>query len=138
MIYINQTSYSGISVLIKNGKVFIDGNEVTSDGKQINIKVEGDIDSINVDCCEKIEVSGSVKNLSATSGDVICGDITNDVKTTSGDIECKNVNGNINTTSGDVKGFGDVSGSIQTLSGDVNCGNVSGNIKTMSGDIKHK
>ncbi len=121
-ITINGKSYVGKSVTIVNGKVIVNGNEVTpEDSKTITINVEGDIDELNVDACEKITVKGNVKNIQTSSGDIDCGNVTGGIQTSSGDIEC-----------------GDVGGSIQTSSGDVKCGTVGGNVRTNSGDIKHK
>ena len=138
MVIINDVSYAGRSVIIRNGKVIIDGQDVTPSGKEINIRVEGNIDSLRVDYCEKIDVTGSVGSLNSVAANVSCGDVSGGIETTSGDITCKNVNGNINTTSGDIKSEGAVTGSIETLSGDVECGNVGGKVETMSGDISHK
>lgn len=120
-IIINGKSYLGNSITINKNKVIIDGVDVTPDSKQIYINIENDIDKLDVDCCEKINVAGSVKSLRTTSGNVECGDVTGDIQTTSGDVEC-----------------GDVGGSIQTTSGDVKCEIVHGSVKTVSGNIKNK
>jgi hypothetical protein len=123
MIIINGKSYNGNSVSISNGKIIIDGNNVTPENaKQISIVVNGDIDNLNVDYCEKIEVAGNVATLQSTSGNV-------DVK---GDAN------SIQTTSGDVDVEGNIKGSVTTMSGDVDCQNIGGTVKTMSGDIKYR
>ena len=108
MIKINGQSYSGRNITITNGKVIIDGKNLTPDGdtKEIKIAVQGDVDSINVDVCETIYVEGTVGQIKTSTGDV-------------------KVKGNI------------VAGNVKTMSGDVTCLNVSGDVKTMSGDIKH-
>lgn len=118
---INNNVQVGRSIVISNGKIIIDGKDVTPEGKTINISIEGDVDNISVDMCNKFEVKGNVNSIVSTSGDIECGDVTGNIECTSGDIECNNVGGNVETTSGDVK-----------------CGNVGGNVKTMSGDIKHR
>ena len=137
MIYVNHTSYNGKSVVVKNGKIWIDGQEVTSNEKQISIRVEGNVEKLDIDYCDKIDVTGSVGELSATSGNITCGNVTKGINTTSGDIKCGDVNGNISSTSGDVE-CKNVTGSVETLSGDVDCENISGKVSTMSGDIKYK
>jgi len=121
-ININGTKYQGSSVVIRNNKVIVNGKDVTPDTKVVNILVEGDVDKVSADYCEKIMVSGSAKTVQSTSGDIECGEVHGNIQTTSGDIECS----------------GNVGGSVQTVSGDVKCENVSGNVKTLSGDIKKR
>jgi hypothetical protein len=107
MIIINNKKYESVgqSISIINGKIVIDGNNVTPDTKKINIVVDGDIENIHVDYCESIKIKGNVSNgVNTTSGDVeIDGNVTGNVKTTSGDIRCNNVGGEISTISGNVK-----------------------------------
>ncbi len=122
-VKINQSIIgSGNSVIIKNGKIIVDGKDVTPDSKEISITIEGDIKELSVDSCQKISVNGNVDRLSSVSGDVEVG----------GNV----INGGIQSTSGDVDVSGNVTGDIKTVSGDVDCGDVSGSIKTVSGDIK--
>ena len=119
---INNNSYVGRSITITNGKVIIDGKDVTPDGKDINISIIGNIDDIKIDYCQKIEVKGDVGYLATMSGDIeISGNIKGSISATSGDIECGDVSGNVNSTSGDIK-----------------CGTVGGSVSTMSGDIRNK
>ena len=120
---INNQSYSGKSISITNGKVIIDGKDVTHEGKEINISVEGNIEKLECDYANEIDVIGIVGKLSNGSGDVnIKGEVEGDIKSGSGDIEIE----------------GNVSGGITTGSGDVKCGNVTGSVKTGSGDIKRR
>lgn len=121
MVNINGKSYAGRSVTVINGKVVIDGVDVTPDAKHIDIIVDGDIDKLNVDMCDKLMVKGNVNTLASTSADVECGDVTGSINTVSGDIECGNVGGSVTTTSGDVKAE-----------------NITGGVKTLSGDIKYR
>jgi len=103
-IRINNSTYSGNSIVITNGKVIIDGIDMTPDSKEINITVEGNIDALKVDVCNEIKVKGSVKNISTKSGDVeITGDVDGSIQTMSGDIDCGHVQGSISTMSGDIK-----------------------------------
>ena len=113
------TSKGNIS--ISGNKIIIDGADQTPDSKVINIQIDGDVQNLKVDYCERITISGNVGDLQTTSGDVECGNVNGDVTSTSGDIECNNVGRGVKTTSGDVK-----------------CGTVSGDVKTLSGDIKHR
>lgn len=97
-IKINETSFSGNNVIITNGRVIINGKEIKNTEKQINIVVEGDIDQLKADACDKISVVGSVKSISTQSGDV-----DGSISTMSGDVDCGMVNGSISTMFGDIK-----------------------------------
>lgn len=104
MIKINNKVYKGQSVTILNNKIMIAGNDVTPDSKDVNIVIEGNIESIKADTCNTISVTGSVGSISTMSGDVeIDGNISGSISTMSGDVDCNNVGGNISTMSGDIK-----------------------------------
>jgi len=70
MIIINNKTYSGNNIIVSNNKVIINGEDVTPDSKKIDIKVEGNIDKLNVDACNTVEVIGNVTDLKTQSGDV--------------------------------------------------------------------
>ncbi len=115
------TITGGRSISIINGKVTIDGKDVTPDGNNIKIEVSGDIDQLEADVCEYVKIGGSAGSVSTQSGDVECGPVTGSVKTMSGDVDCS----------------GDIGGSVQTMSGDVTAaGQVSGGADSMSGRIR--
>lgn len=101
--------YNG-SLSIINGKYFVDGKEVkdwselTKDQKEINITIEGDVNKLDVDCCDRIYVKGNVGKVKSTSGDIeVEGDVDGDVQTVSGDISCGNVGGDASTVSGNIR-----------------------------------
>jgi hypothetical protein len=102
MININGKSYYGNNISINNGKVIIDGINLSIDEKIINITVDGNIDNLSVDSCESLTVSGNVAAVKTVSGDVICQNILGSVKTVSGDVTAKVINGNVNSVSGDI------------------------------------
>lgn len=103
-IRINNNSYSGSSIVITNGKVTIDGKDVTPDSKEIIISVDGNIEQLKVDVCKTVSVKGHVKNIYTQSGDVeVSGNVEGDIRTMSGDVDCSTVAGSISTMSGDVK-----------------------------------
>jgi len=120
VIVINGVSYTGNSVSISNNKIVINGKEVKDDSKVINITIDGNVDSLNVDNCVKVVVNGFVNDLNTMSGDVECGNVNKNVRSSSGDIECGNVGGDVSTSSGDIKAKG-----------------INGNVKSMTGDIKY-
>jgi hypothetical protein len=121
MITINNSNYGGKNITIINGKVFIDGKDVTPEGKEINISVQGNIDSLEIDFATSIQVHGDVNKLRSGSANVKCTNITGGVQTGSGDVECTNIEGD-----------------VQTGSGDVEATTITGSVKTGSGDIKYK
>lgn len=92
------------NVTIKNGRVIVDGKDVTPESKEIIIKVEGNIEKLEVYACNKVEVKGEVGTIKTMSGDVkVSGNVNGDIKTMAGDIDCGSVSGDISTISGDVK-----------------------------------
>ena len=103
-IKINGNTYTGNNIVVSNGKVIIDGKDVTGDSKEINIKVEGNIDTLTIDACNKLEIAGDVSNVKTLRGDVdITGNVNGSIQTMSGDVDCGNVGGSISTMSGDIK-----------------------------------
>lgn len=92
----------GRNIKITSGTVIIDGKNVTPDSKEIAIQIEGNVNSVNVDCCNDINITGSTGNIKTGSGDINCGEVEGDISTGSGDVKCKNVQGRISTGSGDV------------------------------------
>lgn len=92
------------NISISNGKIVIDGVDVTPDAKEINITVNGNVEKLEVDACDKVHIVGKVDNVKTMSGDVdIEGDISGNISTMSGDVDCYNVGGSISTMSGNVK-----------------------------------
>lgn len=104
MIRINGVEFEGQSVSIVNEKVIVDGKDVTPKEKHISIIVNGNIDTLDVDACEKLGVNGDVGMIKTLSGDILIGGKVNgNVKTMSGDVRAPYINGNVKTMSGDIK-----------------------------------
>ncbi len=102
-VTINGKTYAGgKSIQVMNNKVIIDGKDVTPDSKQIKISVEGNIDTLHVDCADTIEILGDVNSVKTSSGDIKCETVKRDIQTMSGDVHCTNFNGNFNSMSGSV------------------------------------
>lgn len=130
-----------MSMVAKNTSVTINNQTMsfsemvikkTSDGGTV-VMIDG-VPAIGDDTEINIEVNGDVESITLGSGNIRCMNVTNGVKTVSGDVYTENIYGNITTTSGDVK-CNDVAGNISTVSGDVQLKNVGGNVSTISGDI---
>ena len=101
-------SASGRNVSIINNRVIVDGKDVTPDlaeTKEINIMVEGPIERLQVDACNKIGVRGNVGSIKTQSGnvDILSGNVQGSVQTMSGDVTCGNIAGSVSTMSGNIK-----------------------------------
>ena len=118
-ILINTKSYVGRNVNIINGRVIVDGQDVTPDSKTITIQVDGNVDNLKVDACNWVKVSGDVVRVEMGAGDIECSDITGGARTGSGDISANNINGDVTTGAGDVDAEV-ITGSVKTGAGDIN------------------
>lgn len=103
-------TYTG-SLTVFDGNFYVDGKKVTDwesltkDQKHIDIKVEGDIDRLQVDTCDSVTITGSCNRVKTVSGDVeIGGDVDGDIESVSGDIDVHgNVGGDVKTVSGNIR-----------------------------------
>ena len=98
----NNNVVAGRNIQIKDGRVFVDGQEVNTEGGPIILQVEGDVERIEADVVSSIEVSGQAGSVATQAGDVHCGDVSGGVSTMSGDVKCGAVGGGVSTMSGDV------------------------------------
>lgn len=114
-IFINGESFDvkGKSIVVKNGKVIVDG-DLVKDGLSGTVKIEFKGDLASLDCTNAV-VNGNVK------GDVDCTSI----------IVNGNVGGNVDGTT--IK-CGDIGGDVDGTT--VNCGNVKGDVDAMT--VKRK
>jgi len=103
MITINGVTFSGSNITVSKGKIIIDGKDVTPDSKNINITVNGNINSVEVDVCDKFTITGDVDSVQTASGDVDIKGNAGSINTMSGDVDCWNVKGSIRTMSGDIR-----------------------------------
>lgn len=92
----------GRKVRIENGRVKVDGEDVTPEGKVIKIEIQGNVDSLMVDSCDTVQVAGDVGSLEVKAGDVTCRDVSGSVSTMAGEVNCNNVGGSVRTMSGDI------------------------------------
>lgn len=106
-IVINGVRISGgRNITVIDGRVIVDGKDVTPESnKEINISVEGKVDLIKVDHCQKVYVAGDVGSITTQSGAVeVGGNVQGSVQTMSGSVECYgSINSSVSTMSGSVK-----------------------------------
>ena len=98
-----KTIISNGSIVISNGKILVGGVDCSTEEKVINIHVEGNIEKLEVDVCEKISVTGSCHTVLTHNGDVNCHDVTHYVTTHNGNVDCQNVGGAVTTHNGNIK-----------------------------------
>ena len=85
-------------------KIFIDGEDATPDAKVITVKVEGNVDSIDIDCCDSFTMTGDAGKIKSTNGNIdISGNVSGDVETTNGNVSCGSVGGSVKTKNGNIK-----------------------------------
>ncbi|WP_339062418.1 hypothetical protein [Fusobacterium polymorphum] len=100
---IKNSSIEGNSVSIINNKIFVDGKEIETEEKVINIIVEGNLDKLEIDCCNSIKINGVTKDIEVSNGNIaISGDVKGNVNNINGNIIAKVINGNYKTTNGDI------------------------------------
>lgn len=93
----------GNNVSIINNKIFVDGKEIGTEEKEINIIVERNLDKLEVDCCNSIKVNGVTKDVEVSNGNItISGDVKGNVNNINGNIIAKVVNENCKTKNGDI------------------------------------
>lgn len=102
-VSINGEIYSGQTVEMVNGKVYVD-NVLQKREKpfigDISIQVNGDVDSIETGSGNV--TAQSVTSISTGSGNVKCHDVMDSVSTMAGNVRCNHVHGNITTMSGKI------------------------------------
>jgi hypothetical protein len=95
-IKVNDVKHIGRQVNMVGGRVIVDGKDVTpEDIRQITIIVEGDIEQLHVDACDKISITGNVGNVAISAGNIECGNILGNARVYSGGITCDSI-GNAN------------------------------------------
>ena len=118
-IQINGMTIEGNNLRVFNGRVIVDGQDITG-----NIEIKDQILEIRV-------LEGIIGNLD-TSASVTCQNITGDVDA-GGSVSCGNVGGDVDA--GGSVSCGNISGSVDA-GGSVRCGSVGGSIDA-GGGVKH-
>lgn len=97
------------TMVISGGKITVDGKDINEldavdpDEKVINITIQGDVDHLDVDYCNKLEVTGNVRRVKATQGDIeIHGSVSGDVHANMGNINCGDVEGDCHANMGSI------------------------------------
>ena len=107
-------TYNGNVIHVPNGsRVEIVDNKMLVNGKPF-----GEYDEAACPIL-KIEITGTVNDISTGSGDISVKGNVGRVKTMSGSVHCQTVEGN-----------------VSTMSGSVTCNNIAGDCSTMSGSIR--
>lgn len=107
----NYISISGGGTInITDGNILVDGKPLDElnvsdvNEKEINITIQGEVDHIDIDYCNRITVNGNVKRVKTNQGDIdITGDVDGDVHTNMGDVTCGNIKGDCHTNMGNIR-----------------------------------
>lgn len=112
-ITINSRTFSGSNISMKDGKIIVDGVDVTAstgvDMKSIlEVKITGDVG--NVYCEKGLTIIGNVRENVDAQGGVNCNDVGGDVRAAGG-VNCDDVKGNVHAGGG--VSCDDVGGNVQ-------------------------
>ncbi len=105
MVTINGKTYKGNNLQISGNQVFIDGKQVgPQEGETtINITVDSNVQTLDVDYCDKLEITGDCGNVTSKNGDIqVKGNVGGDVINKNGNIVCRDVGGDAETKNGNV------------------------------------
>lgn len=93
------------SMTISGGKIIIDGKvaNIPTDYPNITINIQGDIERLEVQQCDKINISGNAKRVKTNCGSIdVQGNIEGDAHTNCGSISCNVVEGDAHTNMGSI------------------------------------
>lgn len=93
------------SMTISGSKIIIDGKVVNipTDYPSITINIQGDIERLEVEQCDKINISGNARRVKTNCGSIdVKGNIEGDAHTNCGSISCKVVEGDAHTNMGSI------------------------------------
>ncbi len=96
------------TMVINGGKITVDGKPLSEldsvpDEKVINITIQGDVERLEIDYCDKLTVTGNAKRVKSTQGDIeIKGNVEGDVHANMGAITCGNVEGDCYANMGNI------------------------------------
>lgn len=118
-IIVNGETFEGNNVSVINGEVIVDGKKVVfPDRKEVIITVTGDIGNLQAGRC-RLEVGGSVGNVSVSQGAVVVeGDVKGEVNLSQGDLECTDIFADVRIDMGNVKAS-TIHGSVKTKMGNI-------------------
>lgn len=102
-VVINGQSYFGSNINIINGKVMVDGTELS------DLRTEPEINII---------VDGNVEKLSSENGNIICKD-AGEVHNKNGNISAQEVIGPVTNKNGDIVVSGSIHGDVTNKNGDI-------------------
>lgn len=103
-ISINGQTFSGNSIEVKDGQIYIDRQKIKTKDTFITIDVVGDVERLKADVCESIKINGNVNgDVKTQVGDIECGNVGGNVKTETGDIHLQHATGDVKTQVGDIK-----------------------------------
>lgn len=118
--FFSVSNSGNISISQNWNEIIINGKKVETSDKIINIEINWDLTSLDVDCCNNITTNNAL-NITTSSGNVnVKWKVTWRVRSTSGDIEVGgDIGGGAETVSWDVKINWDLKGNAKSISWNV-------------------
>ncbi len=95
-IIINGLTYEGgLTIVVKgNGTVTVNGKTLqeSPDTKMVMITIQGNVDSLTVEACNRVVVDGNVNDLDVGVGDVKCQSVSGSLQTRAGSVTIERIN----------------------------------------------
>ena len=103
-ITINGVTYEGENLRINHtgGHVQIDNQIISTDNRDINISVSGDLNVLDVSSANTIEIIGNAGEVNTASGCIQVDKVLGNANSVSGSIYANDIKGNVRTISGSV------------------------------------
>lgn len=106
-ISLNGRTFSGQRLEQRNGRILLDGKDITEEvavpSYQLEIHITGNVGRLETTGVERVSITGAVGQVRSVSGAIsVQGDVSGAVESVSGDITCGKVGGKVKTTSGDI------------------------------------
>lgn len=116
----NTFTTNGRSIVMKNGKLIVDGNTLYGgQDKKINIVINGPVGNVEIDYCDKIELENATSVKTGTGDITVTGHVSGDAKTSQGNIRVTDY----------------IGGDVKTSQGNIYADEIKGNAKTSMGNI---
>lgn len=99
------------NMTIQDGRTIIDGIPIEEWNNRneilvVNITINGDIDSLDVDSCDTITINGNAANVNTKNGNVrVSGNIEGNAESKNGNITANTIKGNAETKNGNICRF---------------------------------
>lgn len=107
MNIVNKKNVVVDNLIVSGGRIIIDGQDVTPEGKIINVYIGSCSGNVELHGCNEVHIEGDESvggSLTANVCDkvVVFGHVKGDVNVTNSALKCKNISGNVISTNGTI------------------------------------